>query len=798
MKSPSSSLSIGSILDTPRKATLRRNLKFCKRRLLDKNRKVKNLQKVNKRLKKTNATLKTAVNALRKRRDLDESVLDNLSGHVEVKDTFNALFLKNVTNKKKPFSKYPPGARKFALTLHFHSPAAYRYMRKIFHNCLPHPNTLFQWYKSVDAKPGYTTETLDRLKQKSQSSKKEILCALVADEMAIRQQKIWCGGRYIGVVDMGLGEATDNDPIAQQVYVLLLVSLNESWKIPLAYFFITGLKAEMKANIINIALEKCHAVGVKIVSLTFDGCKSNLLTMKLLGCNINNINNFKTFFEHPISKENVTVFLDACHMIKLMRNTLESKRCFSDNENKIIKWSLLCNLNNLQQKLALNLANKLTNRHIEFKNEIMKVKLATQLMSRSVAKAIQFCQDLKIPEFHNSDATIRFLVLINDLFDLLNSRNLKDPGFKKPLQSKNVSQCFAFLQNAKEYLKSLTITIKRKRTIKKKTGTRVIFISETVPLWKCQASTGVIGLLVCIESVQHLYRDVVETHYLSFLITYKVSQDHIELFFGNIRSHGGHNNNPNVQQFMAAYKKILTFIETRDKFTGNCIPLEEMPILNCGNAVTNINRSSIGYRLELELEDTGSKKQKEKDIEEAEINIYQGNCDHFAATLNEHCGHEKELILQIIGYIAGFVVRHLLKKLKCEYCKDCLLAKEKLKFHKLIDIKDLGGLCYASKDVFLICEKSEYIIRRFLRTGGCVKDKMCISILKKFIDCDVFIGINENCQGADFGHKIGLLKAIIEKYIDIRLHYAGKLKTSETKNKSKRQLYNKLNLFQGT
>lgn len=83
---------------------------------------------------------------------------------------------------------------------------------------MPHPNTLFQWYKSVDAKPGYTAETLDRLKQKSQSGKKEIVCALVADEMAIRQQKIWCGGRYIGVVDMGLGEATDNDPIAQQVY----------------------------------------------------------------------------------------------------------------------------------------------------------------------------------------------------------------------------------------------------------------------------------------------------------------------------------------------------------------------------------------------------------------------------------------------------------------------------------------------------------------------------------------------------------------------------------------------------
>lgn len=275
-KSPSTSMSIGSsMLDTPKKATLRKDLKLCKKRLMIKNNKMKNLQKVNKRLKKKNATLKSTISALRKQKDLDASILSNLSSYVEVKDTFNALFLKNISKKKRPFKKYPPGARKFALTLNFHSPAAYKYIRKLFHNCLPHPNTLTEWYRSVDAKPGYTTETLNRLKQKSTSNNKEIVCALIADEMAIRQQKIWCGGRYIGVVDLGLGEATDDDSIAQQAYVLLLVSLNESWKIPLAYFLITGLKAEMKANIINIALEKCQAVGVKIVSLTFDGCKSS-------------------------------------------------------------------------------------------------------------------------------------------------------------------------------------------------------------------------------------------------------------------------------------------------------------------------------------------------------------------------------------------------------------------------------------------------------------------------------------------------------------------------------------------
>ncbi|KAF0719484.1 THAP domain-containing protein 9, partial [Aphis craccivora] len=32
---------------------------------------------------------------------------------------------------------------------------------------------------------------------------------------------------------------------------------------------------------------------------------------------------------------------------------------------------------------------------------------------------------------------------------------------------------------------------------------------------------------------------------LKYILTYKMSQDHLELFFGCIRSRGGSNNNPN-------------------------------------------------------------------------------------------------------------------------------------------------------------------------------------------------------------------------------------------------------------
>lgn len=110
-----------------------------------------------------------------------------------------------------------------------------------------------------------------------------------------------------------------------------------------------------------------------------------------------------------------------------MRNVFESQKIIKNGENAAIKWNYVTNLYKLQEEQQLHLANKLTHRHIEFKNEILKVKLATQLLSRSVAKAIQFCEsNLDLPEFKNFSPTSEFIMTINNVFNILNTRNLRD------------------------------------------------------------------------------------------------------------------------------------------------------------------------------------------------------------------------------------------------------------------------------------------------------------------------------------------------------------------------------------
>lgn len=104
--------------------------------------------------------------------------------------------------------------------------------------------------------------------------------------------------------------------------------------------------------------------------------------MRVLGCNLNGPKNLKTTFKHPTTGHDVVLLLDACHMLKLVRNSFASKKIFLNKNNEKIEWKYV----NRLQEIQIRTENKLTNRHINFRNQIMKVKLASQLLSNSVAQ----------------------------------------------------------------------------------------------------------------------------------------------------------------------------------------------------------------------------------------------------------------------------------------------------------------------------------------------------------------------------------------------------------------------------
>lgn len=76
---------------------------------------------------------------------------------------------------------------------------------------------------------------------------------------------------------------------------------------------------------------------------------------------------------------------------------------------KDIKWNYFERLVGLQKHEGLRLGIKITSRHINFKNQIMKVKLAVQLLSSSSASALNACEKLGVDGFHGSSATAKFI-----------------------------------------------------------------------------------------------------------------------------------------------------------------------------------------------------------------------------------------------------------------------------------------------------------------------------------------------------------------------------------------------------
>lgn len=253
------------------------------------------------------------------------------------KDLITNLTKKNL-GEKTP-KKYSPSVRQFALSLHFFSVKAYEYVRKEFNAILPHQRTLSKWYANVNANPGFTDESLKSLTLKVRNSPNPVYCALMMDEMAIRQHLQYDSSTetYYGRVDLGNGMISDSLDIAKECFVLMVVSVNENWKLPIGYFLVSNLNSSQKAEIIKHALNLLHSIGVTIISLTFDGCATNLTTSKLLGCNFNS-DTLITYFTFDDIPNKIVTFMDPAHMIKLVRNAFGEKKQFLDDEDNMIDF----------------------------------------------------------------------------------------------------------------------------------------------------------------------------------------------------------------------------------------------------------------------------------------------------------------------------------------------------------------------------------------------------------------------------------------------------------------------------
>ena len=111
-------------------------------------------------------------------------------------------------------------------------------------------------------------------------------------------------------------------PVATNALVYLLVPINGNWKIPVAYYLTDGLKGKVLANLTRNILTHLHNNSINVCALVCDGCSSNQSLLSELGIKLNHPVN-STSFAHPADpSRTIYLFLDNCHMFKLVRNML--------------------------------------------------------------------------------------------------------------------------------------------------------------------------------------------------------------------------------------------------------------------------------------------------------------------------------------------------------------------------------------------------------------------------------------------------------------------------------------------
>lgn len=332
----------------------------------------------------------------------------------------------------------------------------------------------------------------------------------------------------------------------------------------------------------------------------------------------------------------------------------------------------------------------------------LQVALAAQLLSSSVAKGLQLMIDLGIPGFHDATPTIQFLQMVDRAFDILNSRTPFAKGFKSPITIDNFEETKRFSEELEFFFQSL----------EDENGNTIV---------KTRKSAGFIGFIFCLRSLIALTSELLKIDSVKYVLAYKFSQDHLELFFNAIRRACGWNNNPTSVQFLHIYKRMLMRAGAPPSNAGNCVNFSEevleTPIV--------------------------------EDNEECQLSRY---------------------VVNVVAYIAGFVVRKVLPRLSCLPCRLALISDRVSDLDScdrhLLKLKNNGGLVIPSPDVIKLLKLVESMYRSVEVDGF----ELCARVLREVMNVNIF---NDD-HFSETDHFISLIQSIVLCFIDIRGHHVAR------------------------
>lgn len=629
--------------------------------------------------------------------------------------------------------------------------------------------------------------------------KTDIICSLVFDEMNVRQQVYWSKeqSKYVGIVDgehvpdlSDLPEYKENEDIKQvkQIILFFLNGLNVNFQHPVAYFTIDSIDSAQRKEILLKIITAVTRCNIKISNLTFDGLACNVKMCNMLGANLDvNSPQFQPFFHNPVNDEKICIIFDPCHMEKIIRNTLANKQVIHNGSGGIIEWKYFVELYELSKKTNLQ-THRITKKHIQWDRNPQSVYLATQTLSSSTANTMQFLLQQNVPQFISAGPTIEFIKIIDKLFDIFNSKyshNTSINIFKRPLHEGNARVIFDFFETTIRYLKSLKIPVEHFHT-NKKTNT-VIQTTEITPILKSRNLTAFRGSIVNMHSLKLMFTEFVQQQIIMTEIpTYYLLQDVIEMFFGKIRSCCGYNNNPNVDQFKGAYRKLLANLEIKSSNFANCRAIETLD----SDLPENPYYSNIYFisskRATTTFDDIKEKYEQQKDeilSEVIRLNELRTNDSLLDFTSNFS-----------MAYIASLIEKKITQSPRF-YCNLCQSVFEDNEKYNVINANVLKSLPCAS--TYKICENAEKIFKLYNinQSAKPFDFRIVYCLIFRTMNLEtLFTGSSFSC---DASHKYQFIKCIVGEYILMRATQLSKQFTLEKYGSIVRQHLNRMIINKG-
>jgi len=258
---------------------------------------------------------------------------------------------------------------------------------------LPSGRTLQSLLNTVHFRTGINTHVFYTLRHSLQKmSENDQYCCLLFDEMSIREN-VWFNEKFDcieGYEDLGSQGRTYN--IANHALLFMVCALHQKWKQPVAYYLSRGsAKAEMLVQFLKEVLDACQNVALHVVATVCDMGTNSVKAMKLLG-----LTGVEPFFQ--FQNQTIATIYDLPHLLKcacnlFLKYDVQFESEHLDSQPPVIaKWEHIVNIYKQEKHFLICRLWKLADTPTwpPVTQCAMKVSLAAQVMSHTVAAAVYF------------------------------------------------------------------------------------------------------------------------------------------------------------------------------------------------------------------------------------------------------------------------------------------------------------------------------------------------------------------------------------------------------------------------